>query len=98
MLTKKATKQFLDDRIFGEVDKVINVEAQRKWFVGNVAVRVVGITYEACEETRIFEGGGETNGNENFIDLVIPVTWAMPKTIQGPKKKPIFIRCSFRIT
>jgi hypothetical protein len=66
--------------------------------VGNTAVRVVGITYEACEETRIFTGGGETNRNENFIDLVIPVTWAMLKTIQGPEKKPIFSRCSFGIT
>ncbi len=59
MLAKKATKQFLSGRIFGEVDKVINIEAQKEWFVGNIAARVVGIMYKACEETRIFEGGGE---------------------------------------
>ncbi len=97
-LAKKATKQFLNSGIFGDVDEVINVEAQGEWFVKNIVVRVVGITYKACEETRIFEGGGETNRNENFIDLVIPVMWATPKTIQGPEKKPIFIRCSFGIT
>jgi hypothetical protein len=31
------TKQFLNGRIFGEVDKVIKLEAQREWFVGNIA-------------------------------------------------------------
>jgi hypothetical protein len=69
MLAEKATKQFLNGGIFGEVDEVINVEAQREWFVGNIAVRVVGSTYKACEETRIFKGGGETNRNENLLIL-----------------------------
>ncbi len=97
-LAEKATEQFLDIWILQKVNKVINVEAEREWFLRNMTFRVVGISNKACEETRIFERRCQTNRKENFIDLFIPLLWAAAKAIQRPEKKPIFIRLSLGIT
>ncbi len=52
---------------------------------------VVGILNKACEETGVFERRCQTNREEDFIDLFLPVLWAAAKAIQHPEKKPIII-------
>ena len=80
-LAEKATEQFLGIWILQKVNGVINVEAKREWFVRNMAIRVIGISDKACEETRIFKRRCQANRKKNLIDLFIPVLYAAEKAI-----------------
>jgi hypothetical protein len=97
-LAEKATEQFLNVWIPQTVQEVINIEAKREWLVRNMTVRVVGVSNKAGKETRIFKRRDQTNRKENFIDLFIPVSWAVGKAIQCSEKKPILIWLSLGIT
>jgi hypothetical protein len=46
-----------------------------------MAVKVIGISDKACEETLIFKRRCQVNKKKNLIDLFIPVLYAAEKAI-----------------
>jgi hypothetical protein len=88
----------LDLGILQEVNKVINVETKREGVIRNMTVGIVGILNKTGVETQILERRGKTNGKENFVDFLIPMSRAAAKAIKSLEKKPIFIWLSLGIT
>ncbi len=97
-LPEKAATLFLDLGILQEVNKVINVETKIERKIGNMTVRIIGISNKTGEEARILKRRGKTNGKENFVDFLVPMLRAAAKAIYSPEKKPIFIWFSLWIT
>jgi hypothetical protein len=97
MLGKKTTEESFNCRVFGEIDKVVDIETegQRRWC--DDRQRIQGVTYGSCTETRVLELWGEHNRPKNGVNFVIPMPWAVPKSIEHPFKEPIFIRGGFGI-
>jgi hypothetical protein len=79
------TEEGFDGRVLGEIDKVINVETKGEWASWLWASWVLRILDKAGIKTRIFKQGGETNGPEDCIDFIKPMSWTAPKTIEGAK-------------
>ncbi len=50
MFRKKTTEESFNLRIFGEVDKVVNVETKGEWRRCDDRQRIRGVTYESCTE------------------------------------------------
>jgi hypothetical protein len=66
--------------------------------IGNMTVMVVGISNNTSKEARILKRRGKTDGKENFVDFLVPMSRAVVKAIKSPEKKPIFIWLSLGIT
>jgi hypothetical protein len=66
--------------------------------IGNMTVRVVGISNKTGEEAWILERRGKTNGKENFVNFLLPISRAAVKAMKSPEKRPIFIWLSLGIT
>jgi hypothetical protein len=64
-----------------------------------MTVGIVGISNKTGEEARILKRRGKTDGKENFVDFLVPMSRrAAAKVIKGLEKKPIFIWLSLWIT
>ncbi len=63
-----------------------------------MTVRIVGILNKTGEEARILVRKGKTNGKENYVDFLVPMSRAAVNAIKSLEKKPIFIWLSLGIT
>jgi hypothetical protein len=82
---QQTTEEGFGGRVFGEIDKVINVETKWEWAWLLWGSWVLWILNKASVKTRIFKRWGEIDGSEDCIDFIIPMTWIAPKTIEGAK-------------
>jgi hypothetical protein len=60
-LTEKATEKGFNLRVFGEVDKVVDINPERQWGVRPSSGGVRRVDDVSRVETRILEGRGEAN-------------------------------------
>jgi hypothetical protein len=56
MFTKKTVKECLNCRVFGEVDKVINVKSKQERMHQGLGIRLRRVADKSHEEVRIFKG------------------------------------------
>ena len=96
-LGQQTTEQSFNGGIFGEIYEVVNVETTGERWSRFLRGRVRRILNETRIEAWIFEGGGESDGDKDSVDFIIPVTGATTKAIKRLPQKPIFLRISVGI-
>jgi hypothetical protein len=80
--TEETTEESLNDWVFREINKVVNIQPKRKRNRGQGSRRVVGVNDTSRVETRVFQRRAKANRLENFVDFVIAMARAMAKTIE----------------
>ncbi len=77
--------------VFGEINKVINVESNGKGCSRDILGGIVGVAYAACEHTWVRGVGFEADASENCRDIVVPVAGTSTETVQRFLEEPISI-------
>jgi hypothetical protein len=81
-LTEQAAEQGFNSGIFGEVDEVVNVKAQRERMFRRTAGGVLWVTEKSGVKAGVFQGRGETDRNKNSINFVVPMSRTSTETIK----------------
>jgi hypothetical protein len=80
--TEQAAEQGFNSGIFGKVDEVVNVKAQRERMFRRTAGGVLWVTDKSGVKAGVFQRRGETDRNKNSIDLVVPMSRTSTETIK----------------
>jgi hypothetical protein len=80
--TEQAAEQRFNSGIFGEVDEVVNVKAQRERMFRRTAGGVLWVTDKSGVKAGVFQGRGETDRNKNSINFVVPMSRTSTETIK----------------